>query len=139
MNSTFTTSWALIVDDDPDDRCLLNHAFEQVCPRLHCVFASDGEEAVSQLVGMTFPVFMLTDLNMPRQSGMELIKQLKHHPSYRTIPIIMCTTSVSESDRHRCYQAGANAFVSKPNQYSKLVEVISYLVTLWAPSCGFSP
>lgn len=135
MNASFATTWALIVDDDPDDWCLLSHAFKQVCPRLHCVFVSSGVEAVTRLKKTSIPLFMLTDLNMPQQNGIELTRQLKHHPRYCTIPIIICTTSESAADRRRCYQAGANAFISKPHQFDKLTELIRCIVALWMHAC----
>uniref|UniRef100_UPI00403F81CD response regulator n=1 Tax=Spirosoma sp. SC4-14 TaxID=3128900 RepID=UPI00403F81CD len=59
------------------------------------------------------------------------MEQLRIHPFYRTIPVIICSTSVSDDDRQKCYLAGANAFVTKPHQFADLIELVRCLLTVW--------
>lgn len=125
------TTPVLIVDDDEDDRWLMGQAFKLACPQLKPMFAKDGEEAVDRLRVLPLPVFILADLNMPRLNGVELVEQLRIHPFYRTIPIVICSTSVSDEDRQKCYSAGANAFVTKPHQFADLTELVRCLLTVW--------
>lgn len=132
MTNSLTTSCILIVDDDEDDRWLINQAFAEVCPQIQRVFANDGEEAVVYMQASPMPLFILTDLNMPKLNGLELVMRLRHHPYFQTIPIVIYTTSTSEYDRQRCYQAGVNAFVHKPVQLGDLTELVRCLVGLWA-------
>jgi CheY-like chemotaxis protein len=132
MKNRTTNACVLIVDDDEDDRWLMSHAFDEVCPQIQKVFACDGEEAVDYMQVSRAPIFILTDLNMPKVNGVELITRLRHHPFYRTIPVVICTTSRSDDDRQRCYLAGANAFVNKPNRLADLNELVRSLVSVWA-------
>jgi len=132
MTNPLTTSCVLIVDDDEDDRWLINQAFAKVCPQLQRVFANNGEEAVDYIQASPMPLFVLTDLNMPRLNGLELVMRLRHHPYFQTIPIVICTTSTSELDRQRCYLAGVNAYVHKPVRLVDLTELVRCLVGLWA-------
>lgn len=125
------TTSVLIVDDDDDDRWLLCRAFHQVCPQINPMFAKDGKEAIDSLQVLPLPVFILTDLNMPGLNGAELVGQLRHHPFYRTIPVVICSTSGSDDDRQKCYLAGANAFVTKPHQFTDLTELVRSLLTVW--------
>ena len=131
MKTISPTAPILIVDDDEDDRWLMGQAFKQACPQLKPMFAKDGEEAVDILQVLPLPILILTDLNMPRLNGAELVEQLRLHPFYRTIPIVICTTSISDDDRQRCYLAGANAFVTKPYQLADLTELARCLLTVW--------
>lgn len=121
----------LIVDDDEDDRWLMYHVFHQVCPQVNPIFAKDGKEAIDCLQILPLPVFILTDLNMPGLNGAELVEQLRHHPFYRTIPVVVCSTSNSEQDRQKCYLAGANAFITKPHLLTDLTELVRSLLTVW--------
>lgn len=121
----------LIVDDDDDDRWLMCQAFHQVCPQVNPMFAKDGKEAIASLQILPLPVFILTDLNMPGLNGAELVEQLRHPPFYRTIPVVICSTSSSEHDRQKCYLAGANAFITKPHRLTDLTELVRSLLTVW--------
>lgn len=131
MKNTSISACVLIVDDDDDDRWLMNQAFDRVCPQIQQVFARDGEEAFDYLQIVPVPLFIITDLNMPRKNGVELVEQLRYHPRYQSVPVIVCTTSVSSDDRCRCYAAGANAFISKPDCLTDLTELIRCLVNVW--------
>ncbi|UFH57665.1 response regulator [Spirosoma sp. KNUC1025] len=127
------SDWILIVEDDEDDRLIINQAFESVCPDLARVFAVDGEEAQLFIQAPPFPLFVLSDLNMPRRNGLELLQQFRLQSVFKTIPFVIFTTSSSEEDRDKCYHAGANAFVYKPVQFGHLTNLVQSLVNLWGP------
>ncbi|WP_020604583.1 response regulator [Spirosoma spitsbergense] len=131
MKNFSNPACVLIVDDDEDDRWLMTQAFERACPQIQQVLACDGEEAFDYLQIVPVPLFIITDLNMPRMNGVELVEQLRFQPRYQSVPVIVCTTSASPNDRCRCYAAGANAFITKPNCLTDLTELIRCLVRVW--------
>jgi CheY-like chemotaxis protein len=114
----------LLVEDDEGDLAMVQEYFEsQRLPgRLH--HASDGIAALSflrgegELAGAPRPDLILLDLNMPRMDGRELLGILKAEDSvWKTIPVIVFTTSSAAEDVGRSYAQHANAFVTKAIDY----------------------
>ncbi len=130
----------LIVDDDPDDRLLAEEALTS-CQTPHLVrFAVDGaalmESLREQLVNdsvepPSLPGLIILDLNMPRMSGLDALKELKSDPHFSSIPVIVWTTSHSDTDREASYACGANCFISKPNTYGDVQHVLCDLARTW--------
>lgn len=77
------------------------------------------------------PAFILLDLNMPRRDGREALHDVKAHPRFKKIPVIVFTTSESEEDVSIAYDLGANAFIRKPVNYEDLVKVMKALNDYW--------
>src|SRR5687768_4828241 len=97
----------LMADDDADDREMAQDALRQsrLLNELRCV--EDGEELLDYLhrrgafappVEAPRPGIILLDLNMPRMDGREALKEIKEHPEFKRIPIIVLTTSKAEED-----------------------------------------
>jgi CheY-like chemotaxis protein len=120
----------LLVEDDPGDVVLIREAFEfnKVHNTLHV--ASDGVEALDFLyrrnahAGAPRPDLVLLDLNLPRKDGREVLEEVKADPSLRTIPIVVLTTSEAEEDILRSYDLHANAYVTKPVDFDRFIEVV---------------
>jgi CheY-like chemotaxis protein len=74
---------------------------------------------------------ILLDLNMPRTDGREALRQIKRDPDLRRIPIVVLTTSNAEEDVRRCYDLGANAYITKPMTFEALVVVMKRLSQFW--------
>ncbi len=85
--------------------------------------AVDGEDALERLRSGTFDV-VVTDLEMPRINGYELIQQVRDRPGLRHLPIIVLTTRVGERHQTLALELGADGFLSKPVDESKLVGAI---------------
>jgi CheY-like chemotaxis protein len=120
----------LLVEDDPGDVLMTREAFEHHKIRnvLHVV--TDGVEAL-QFVrqeppysDVPRPGLILLDLNLPRKDGTEVLKELKNSPDLRTIPVVVLTTSEAEEDILRSYDLHANAYVAKPVDFDRFVEVV---------------
>ena len=119
----------LLVEDDPGDVVLIKEAFEynKVHNALHTV--SDGVEALDFLYrrngheGAPRPDLVLLDLNLPRKDGREVLEEVKADSDLRTIPIVVLTTSEAEEDILRSYDLHANAYVTKPVDFDRFVEV----------------
>jgi CheY-like chemotaxis protein len=102
----------LMADDDPDDRLLLQEAWEEnrLANVLH--FVEDGEALMdylhrrgryTSLINEPLPGLILLDLNMPKKDGREALRELKADPHLRRIPVVVLTTSKAEEDILRSY------------------------------------
>jgi CheY-like chemotaxis protein len=120
----------LLVEDDPGDVLMTREAFEdnQVATTLHVV--SDGAEALAFLRkegehdGAPTPDLVLLDLNLPRVDGREVLAAVKEDEELRQIPIVVLTTSEAEEDVLRSYALHANAYVTKPVDFERFIEVV---------------
>jgi CheY-like chemotaxis protein len=120
----------LLVEDDPGDVLITREAFEhsRLTNTLHAV--SNGEEALrflrqeGEFAGVGRPDLILLDLNLPRLDGRELLAIIKADSQLRQIPVVVLTTSQAEEDIFRSYDLHANAFVTKPVDFEKFVQVV---------------
>jgi two-component system chemotaxis response regulator CheY len=114
----------LIVDDSASARQVagvaLRHAGYEVLE------ASDGEDGIAKLDGRLH--LIISDVHMPRMSGIEFLKAVKAHPSYQTTPVIMLTVEVAEDKKRQGRDAGAKAWITKPYQPQTLIDAVSKLV-----------
>jgi CheY-like chemotaxis protein len=130
MNETLNVISVLLVEDDPGDVVLIREAFDhnKVYNALHVV--SDGVQALEFLrgegeyAGAPRPDLVLLDLNLPRKDGREVLAEVKADPDLRTIPIVVLTTSEAEEDIVRSYDLHANAYVTKPVDFERFIEVV---------------
>lgn len=124
-------------DRNEDDRLLLNLAFQEVAPHLNVVYLNDGTQAIHYLSGCAdVPLLLLTDLNMPGVSGLELIEHIQQCGLFGVMPTVVLTTSTDKADRRRCYKAGANAYLVKPMSQSECAELVRSLVRVWLVDHG---
>jgi len=128
----------LIAEDDADDRFLLQAAFEEnrFNDKLH--FVENGVELLDFLQRHTqneqtarMPHFILLDLNMPKKDGREVLRELKQHPIYKKIPVIIFSTTNNEQEMRRCYELGANSYITKPNSFENLIKMVAALRSYW--------
>lgn len=120
----------LLVEDDPGDTLMIREAFEdnKVQNTLACV--TDGVEAMQYLRRQgeygdaPRPDLVLLDLNLPRKDGREVLKEIKSDDVLSTIPVVVLTTSQAEEDVLRSYRLHANAYVTKPVDFDRFIEVV---------------
>jgi CheY-like chemotaxis protein len=120
----------LLVEDDDGDVLMTREAFEhhKIRNKLHVV--RDGEEALQFLrregeyADAPRPGLILLDLNLPRRDGRQVLAELKEDAELRVIPVVVLTTSEAEEDIVRSYSLHANAYVSKPVDFDRFIEVI---------------
>jgi CheY-like chemotaxis protein len=120
----------LLVEDDEGDVLMTREALHEgkVLNRLAVV--NDGVEAINYLRGLSGhegaarPDLILLDLNLPRRDGRQVLEEVKADPDLRRIPIVVLTTSEAEEDVLRSYDLHANAYVTKPVDFERFVEVI---------------
>ncbi|MEV4567001.1 response regulator [Nonomuraea sp. NPDC049419] len=120
----------LLVEDDQGDILLTKEAFDlnKVRNRLNVV--NDGEQAMAFLrqegeyVDAPRPDLILLDLNLPRMSGKEVLREVKADAVLRTIPVVVLTTSEAEEDILHSYRLHANAYVAKPVDFEQFIRVV---------------
>lgn len=102
----------LIVDDSPTMRRMVMASLGEVCDGGFSQAAS-GLEAIEQLA--LGPVaLMVLDLNMPDMHGLEVLKFVRKHPSFASLPVIVLTTRGDDDSRTAALAAGASLYVTKP-------------------------
>jgi len=130
----------MMADDDADDREFVREAFDKSGFRGEFRYVEDGGALVDYLQqakgnprdrGCPMPDLILLDLNMPRVDGYEALKQIKSDEGLRRIPIVVLSTSESESDIQKTYDEGVNSFITKPAGFEELVEMAGRLKKYW--------
>lgn len=111
----------LIVDDDDNHRSILTTLLQEIGCRI--LEAVDGKQGL-KLATEHQPDMILLDLAMPNMDGFELMVHLQAHSQTSSIPIIVSSANVFESNRQRSLQAGATAFVGKPLQIDELLNTL---------------
>lgn len=120
----------LLVEDDDGDVLMTREAFEHHKIRNNLHVVRDGEEALQFLrregeyEDAPRPGLVLLDLNLPRRDGREVLAEMKSDPELRVIPVVVLTTSEAEEDILRSYTLHANAYVSKPVDFDRFIDVI---------------
>lgn len=133
--------WAILVmEDDENDALLLKRALKRLDVQNPIHIVVDGEEGINYLTGsgkyqdrtqFPFPGFIITDLKMPKKSGMEVLKWLGDHPEYRVIPTLVLTSSKEESDIASAYGFGANSYMVKPSDFRDLENIMRLIHDYW--------
>jgi CheY-like chemotaxis protein len=130
----------LYAEDEENDAFFLRRAFEKATVSHPLVVVSDGQEAIDYFSGggryvnrseHPLPCLLLLDLNMPRKTGLEVLQWIRREPPIRTLPVIVLTSSLQDSDIHRAYIHGANAYLAKPSQPDDLVAVAHTVRDFW--------
>ncbi|MDC7121297.1 response regulator [Cellulomonas fimi] len=120
----------LLVEDDPGDVLMTREAFEHNKVRNRLWVVADGVSAMEFLrkegehVEAPTPDLILLDLNLPRMDGREVLQALKADESLRSIPVVVLTTSEAEEDVVRSYSLHANAYVTKPVDFDRFIDVV---------------
>ena len=129
----------LMADDDEDDRMLTRDAFIENRLLNDLRFVRNGEELMDYLNhkgdfnhgNAPKPDLILLDLNMPRKDGREALKEIKSHPKFRRIPVIILTTSKAEEDVAKSYELGVNSFITKPVTFGDMVRITKSIGNYW--------
>jgi CheY-like chemotaxis protein len=120
----------LLIDDDDDDRELFCEAMKGVDKSIICLTSPSGEHALKLLANPkgAIPDYIFLDLNMPRMSGRQCLKQLKALSHLEKVPVIIYSTSKLLEDAEELKKSGAVYFLTKPDTISQLKKAISYVL-----------
>ena len=126
----------LLVEDNPVDVDLTIRAFKKRNLINPIQVARDGEEALEFIknweAGELLPIVILLDLKLPKIDGIEVLRQIKAHPKYKTVPVVILTTSTEDTDVKAAYELGANSYIVKPVNFNNFSEVAAQIEIYWS-------
>ena len=127
----------LLVEDSPSDVLLAKEALEGSTMNHNLYTVRDGVEAMAFLRGereykdSPRPSLVLLDLNLPRKDGREVLEEIKNDEKLMRIPVVVLTTSKSESDVMGAYGRHANCYVVKPVNFEQFADVVKTIEKFW--------
>jgi CheY-like chemotaxis protein len=130
----------LYVEDEETDVMLLQHVLMKAGISNPLQTVKDGKAAKDYLAGdgrfadrnaYPLPGVVLLDLNLPYWSGFEVLEWIRQQPQLRRLPVLVFTSSSRPDDIARAYDAGANAYLVKPNALAELASLILALRDFW--------
>ena len=130
MNDNYIN--VVLADDDEDDRLFFSEAFEELKIKTRVNTFNDGVYLMDYFNSedAILPQVLFLDLNMPRKSGLECLKELRADDKFKDIAIAIYSTSSSEEDVENTFVLGANIYIKKPSDFKSLKKVLSDVVTL---------
>ena len=135
-----STPAILYVEDEETDVVLLQHVFAKAVIHNPLKVVKDGKEAKDYLSGaggfenrkeFPLPALVLLDLNLPYWSGFQVLSWIRQQPQLKRLPVVVFTSSSRPDDIARAYDAGANAYLVKPNALGDLLAQVSSLRDFW--------
>ena len=123
----------LIAEDNIADQELMRLSFAAVDPDFEITCVTDGEELFERLdeINPFDLCFVMLDLNMPRMSGIDVLTRLTSEERFRTVPVIVFSSSAQPTDVKQCYSSGANAYVRKPSNFAGYQQTITAITEFW--------
>ncbi len=130
----------LLVEDNPDDEALTLRALKKNNILNEVIVARDGEEALEYLFGTgkyegrdtnIQPQVILLDLQLPKLSGLEVLKRLRADKRTILQPVVVLTTSSEEMDIMASYGNGANSYIRKPVDFNQFIDAVKQLGLYW--------
>jgi len=123
----------LLVEDDPKDIELTLAAFKEAKLANPIRIARDGAEALDLVAAhAAVPDIILLDLQLPKVSGLEVLRRIKSHARTRAIPVVVLTASRRSEDFREARQLGADSYIVKPLEFENFSQVAPRLSFRWA-------
>lgn len=130
MNTNYTKNTILWADDDADDIYLVRQVLDEAGHEHNVIIVSNGKEILDYLSHLDrdeYPCLIILDINMPVLDGKQTLAQLRKHPEYKSIAVVMFSTSSSPTDRLFCSHYDAE-LVTKPSSYEALKDSVTTLL-----------
>lgn len=130
----------LLVEDDLADIKITERAVKESRLPVQLIIARDGQGALDYLLrrgehaargDWRFPDLVLLDLNLPGLSGYEVLVQIRQSAALCTVPVVVFTTSGHLEDIRGAYEAGANTYIQKPQEFGRFVQVLQTIQAYW--------
>lgn len=124
-----TERYVLMCEDDTDDRYITETTIRELGYDIDLKFLSHGRELIAYLGQAEEPALILLDYNPV--TGAETLRQLKTHPDFNHIPVVILSEVSARQHVRRCYQMGANSFIKKPDTAEKTRIKIETFFKYW--------
>ncbi|HEY2728126.1 MAG TPA: response regulator [Parafilimonas sp.] len=123
----------LMIDDDDEDRMLMQDMFAEIGAPDVAHYEESGETALSYLDALAEnerPSVIVLDLNMPKLNGTQVLRLLKTDERFKNITVIIYSTSVNNIEKEETLKLGALSYVIKPSSYEEYLEKARYFNSL---------
>jgi CheY-like chemotaxis protein len=121
--------YVLMLEDDTDDRYLTESAISELGYDIPIKFLSPDRELFRYLTQYEEPSLILLDYNPV--TGADTLRQLKTHPDFNHIPVVILSEVASPNHVRQCYQLGANTFIKKPDTAGMTMYKIQTFLRYW--------
>jgi CheY-like chemotaxis protein len=121
----------LLVEDDEVDVKALKWAFDKLKVANPLVIARDGVEALEMLKDLSRPYLIISDINMPRMNGIELLRKIRESEEYRDSIVFMLTTSNDEQDKIDAYDLNVAGYMLKTDMGTSFTRAIALIDNYW--------
>jgi CheY-like chemotaxis protein len=138
----------LLVEDNPADIQITQRAVRESAMPVDLIVVRDGQEALDYLLRTgkhaasptwRSPTLILLDLNLPRLNGREVLRRIRSTPDLRGVPVVILSTSSRPQDIEELYAAGANTYISKPQEFARFVDVLKSIQRYWLDIAQLPP
>ena len=126
----------LLLEDDQVDVMSIKRAMKQLEIPNRLIVKKNGEEALAYFADASCekPLFIISDINMPKMNGIEFLKEIKSNAKFKQIPVLMLTSSTENSDKFDSYDSGVSAYIIKPTGPQEFTEAIRVINKYWTLS-----
>jgi CheY-like chemotaxis protein len=130
----------LFAEDSIDDATLTIRALNKSGFTNKLLHVKDGAEALDFLYcrgiyskrnPKSYPKLFLLDLKMPKVSGLQVLEKVKSDADFKSIPVVILTSSQEDPDVSKCYSLGANSYIVKPVDSTNFFEAIKDMGMYW--------
>ena len=119
----------IFVDDDSDESYLFNEALEHSGLAIKLTNAHNGNQLYDYLQNNPAPDLVFLDINMPHKDGLESLKEIRNNSAYKDLRIVIYSTTKIPKTVSACYNAGADLFIVKPEDFDGMVKVVTIVCT----------
>jgi two-component system response regulator len=130
----------ILVEDNPHEAMLAIRSLKKHHLANNLIHLDDGEQAMnfifsegeySSNINPPSPKLILLDINLPKISGLDILRRVKADPRTQKIPIVLLTSSREESDIMESYKLGANSYIVKPVDFNSFSQAIQEMGMYW--------
>ncbi|MFD1913008.1 response regulator [Halodurantibacterium flavum] len=130
----------IMIEDDEGHARLIEKNVRRAGVNNEIVPFTNGTEALDHILGTDRSgivsadryLLILLDLNLPDMSGIDILEKVKTNPNTRRLPVVILTTTDDEAEIQRCYDLGANVYITKPVDYDSFANAIRQLGLFFA-------
>lgn len=133
----------LLVEDNPGDVRLVQEALKTTDHDITLDIVTNGDAAVETLLQSSpdgsRPHLLLLDLNLPGRDGCAVLDAIRDDPTIQTLPVLILSSSSTDDDISRCYDAKANAYLTKPENLTELISMMGTVEDFWFEKARLPP
>ena len=134
-NTNYNTNYWLLVEDDEDDQNIFKIAYKTAGIENTLIVMNNGEEALEYIKKTKeSPFVIISDINMPKMNGLELLREMKDDKmsQFKSIPYLIISSSTSETEIVAAYKFGAQGYFGKTMSMIDQVDLILNIKKYWA-------